>query len=97
MNGDSALLWLNIIRIPTKINMIIIGVNHHAFLTFRKSQSSFIKDLLKFVKKHKVNVAISAHGNSMRPFRQYFEKFNNKQMMKLYNAYDAVYEFKVKI
>ena len=58
---------------------------------------SFIKDLLKFVKKHKVNVAISAHGNSMRPFRQYFEKFNNKQMMKLYNAYDAVYEFKVKI
>jgi len=58
---------------------------------------SFIKDLLKFAKKHKVNIAISAHGNSMRPFRQYFEKFDNKQMMKLYNAYDAVYEFKVKV
>ncbi len=58
---------------------------------------AFINDLLKFIKKHKVNVAISAHGNSMRPFRQYFEKFNNVQMMKLYNAYDAVYEFKIKV
>ncbi len=59
--------------------------------------NSFINDLLKFIKKHKVNVAISAHGNSMRPFRQYFDKFNDKLMMKLYNSYDSVYEFKIKV
>ena len=33
---------------------------------------SFIKDLLKVMKKYGVNVAISAHGNSMGPFRRYF-------------------------
>jgi 2,3-bisphosphoglycerate-dependent phosphoglycerate mutase len=57
----------------------------------------FIKDLLKLIKKNKVNVAISAHGNSMRPFRKYFEKLTVKQMLKLENPYDNYFEYKVKI
>ncbi len=62
-----------------------------------KRVGSFIKDLLKFMKKNKVNVAISAHGNSMRPFRKYFEKLTTKQMLKLENPYDNYFEYKIKV
>ncbi len=58
---------------------------------------SFIKDLLKKMKKEKVSVAISAHGNSMRPFRRYFEKLSIKQMMELENPWDDYFEYTVKI
>ncbi len=58
---------------------------------------SFIKDLLAFIKKYKVNVAISAHGNSMRPFRRYFEKVSIKQMMKWELPYDNYFEFSVDV
>ncbi len=58
---------------------------------------SFIKDLLKFIEKNKVDVAISAHGNSMRPFRRYFEKLTVKEMMSLENPWDDYFEYKVKI
>lgn len=63
--------------------------------TVEKRVRSFIKDLIRLVKKEKVNVAISAHGNSMRPFRKYFEKLNNKEMMKLENPYDAYFTYKI--
>ena len=58
---------------------------------------SFLKDLLKKIKKEKVNVAISAHGNSMRPFRRYFEKLTIKQMMKLENPWDDYFEYVVEV
>ena len=58
---------------------------------------SFIKELLKFMKREKVNVAISAHGNSMRPFRRYFEKLSIKQMMELENPWDDYFGFAVKV
>mgnify|MGYP001563210061 CR=1 FL=1 len=58
---------------------------------------SFIKDLLKYMKKNKVNVTISAHGNSMRPFRRYFEKFSIKKMMEIEMPYDYCFEYTVKV
>jgi len=58
---------------------------------------SFIKDLLAFIKKNRVNVAISAHGNSMRPFRRYFEKLSVKKMIKLENPWDDYFEYEVKV
>lgn len=58
---------------------------------------SFIKDLLKKMKKEKVNVAISAHGNSMRPFRKYFEKLTITEMMKLENPWDDYFEYTVNV
>src|SRR3989339_771387 len=61
-----------------------------------KRVKSFIKDLIKFMKKEKVNVALSAHGNSMRPFRKYFEKLNNKQMMNLENPWDDYFVYEIK-
>lgn len=55
---------------------------------------SFIKDLKK-LKKFNKNVAISAHGNSMRPFRRYFEKFSKKEMMELENPWDDYFEYEI--
>lgn len=57
----------------------------------------FINDLLKLIKKEKVNVAISAHGNSMRPFRKYFEKLSVKEMLKLENPYDNYFRYSVNV
>lgn len=62
-----------------------------------KRVMSFIKDLLKQMKKDKINVAISAHGNSMRAFRKYFEKLSTKTMCSLYNDYETVYEYSVDV
>ncbi|MFH1682369.1 MAG: histidine phosphatase family protein [Candidatus Woesearchaeota archaeon] len=62
-----------------------------------KRVNAFIKDLLKKMKKEKVNVAISAHGNSMRPFRKYFEKLTIKQMMELENPWDDYFEYSVNV
>ena len=57
----------------------------------------FIKDLIIVMKREKINVAISAHGNSMRAFRRYFEKLSVKEMCLLYNDYESVYEYDVKV
>ena len=58
---------------------------------------SFVKDLLRLMRKEKVNVAISAHGNSMRPFRRYFEKFGIKKMISLENPYDDYFKYCVDV
>lgn len=60
-----------------------------------KRVKDFIKDLLKLMKKEKVNIAISAHGNSIRPFRRYFERLSVEQMMKYYNEYDNCWIYSV--
>ncbi len=62
-----------------------------------KRVNSFIKDLIKKMKKEKINVAISAHGNSMRPFRAYFEKLSRNQMMELENPWDDYFEYSVEV
>ncbi len=55
----------------------------------------FIEDLLKFMKKHKANVAISCHGNSLRPIRRYFEGLSIEEMCSLENVQDDFYEYTV--
>lgn len=62
-----------------------------------KRVKSFIKDLIKKMKKEKVNVAISAHGNSMRPFRAHFEKLSKEQMMQLENPWDDYFHYTIKV
>ena len=62
-----------------------------------KRVGAFLRDLLAYMKKHRVNVAISAHGNSMRPFRRHFEKLTIAQMMKLENPWDGYFEYKIKV
>jgi 2,3-bisphosphoglycerate-dependent phosphoglycerate mutase len=56
---------------------------------------SFIRDLLVILKKKKVNVAISAHSNSMRPFRRYFENLSIRQMMELDIPFDKYFDYSI--
>ena len=62
-----------------------------------KRVKEFIKDMLIYMKMHKVNIAISAHGNSMRPFRRYFEHLSINQMMKLENPFDDYFEYTINV
>jgi 2,3-bisphosphoglycerate-dependent phosphoglycerate mutase len=59
----------------------------------QKRVLSFIQDLILLIKKEGVNVAISAHGNSMRPFRRYFENLTIRQMMSLEIPFDKYFEY----
>lgn len=62
-----------------------------------KRVKKFIKDLLAFIKKNRVNVAISAHGNSMRPFRRYFDKTSKDEMMSWEFPFDDYFEYDVRV
>lgn len=57
----------------------------------------FLHELLQFIKKYRVSVAISAHGNSMRPFKRYFEKLTIAQMTKLELPYDDYFEYSISV
>lgn len=60
-----------------------------------KRVTAFIQVLLKKMKSEHVHVAISAHGNSMRPFRRYFERLSVEEMLQLENPYDKYFEYTV--
>lgn len=60
-----------------------------------KRVCEFMDELIPWMKKNKVNVAISAHGNSMRPFRRRMEHLSIEHMMKLENPWDDYFEYKV--
>ena len=66
-----------------------------SFADVEKRVHSFIKHLKKFIKKNKVNVAISAHGNSIRLFRKIWEKLSIKQTCELFVPYDKVFVYEV--
>ena len=68
-----------------------------SFAMVEKRVMSFIKDLRKLMKKEKTNVAISAHGNSIRLFRKIMEKANVKETISWVIPYDDYFEYGVKI
>jgi len=68
-----------------------------SFHDVEKRVSSFIKDLRKLIIKNKVNVAISAHGNSIRLFRKIMEKASTKETCSWFIPYDKVFEYKIRI
>lgn len=41
--------------------------------------TTFIEELVPFMKENKINVAVSCHGNSIRGFRKYFEKLSEEE------------------
>jgi 2,3-bisphosphoglycerate-dependent phosphoglycerate mutase len=53
----------------------------------------FIDYLKKYMKKNNVNVAISAHGNSIRLFRKIMEKASVEETVKWFIPYDKVFEY----
>lgn len=67
-----------------------------SFLDVEERVEKFIVYLKRFIKKNKVNVAISAHGNSIRLFRKIMEKASRKKTIKWFIPYDKVFEYVVK-
>jgi len=68
-----------------------------SFADIEKRVGSFIKDLIKFMRKEKVNVAISAHGNSIRLFRKIMEKASISEVVSWFIPYDNYYEYTVQV
>ena len=66
-----------------------------SLLMVEKRVLSFVKDLLLLMEREKVDVAISAHNNSIRPFRRYFENLTIKQMMALENPYNKYFDYSI--
>jgi 2,3-bisphosphoglycerate-dependent phosphoglycerate mutase len=65
------------------------------FKDVEKRVKSFITDLKKFMKKNQINVAISAHGNSIRLFRKIIEKATIQQTVKWFIPYDKVFQYTI--
>ena len=66
-----------------------------SFADVEKRVRDFIKWLKKFMKKENVNVAISAHGNSIRLFRRIWEGLSVKETEELSVPYDTVFTYGV--
>ena len=66
-----------------------------SFKIIEKRVLYFIEDLLTLIKKEKSNVVISAHNNSMKPFRRYFENLTIKQMMSLENPHTTYFDYMI--
>ena len=66
-----------------------------SFKDVEKRVGLFIKDLKKFMRKNKVNVAISAHGNSIRLFRKIMENAPRKDVAKWFIPYDKVFTYEI--
>lgn len=66
-----------------------------SFADVEKRVRSFIKNLKKFMKKEKVNVAISGHGNSIRLFRKIMERASKKEIIKWFIPYDKIFVYEV--
>ncbi|MBT3397550.1 histidine phosphatase family protein [archaeon] len=66
-----------------------------SFADVEKRVKKFITNLKKFMKKNNVNVAISAHGNSIRLFRRIMEGISIKETTQIFVPYDVYFEYDV--
>ncbi|MBS3073073.1 phosphoglycerate mutase family protein [Candidatus Pacearchaeota archaeon] len=67
-----------------------------SFAMVEKRVKPFIKDLIKFMKSENINVAISAHGNSIRLFRKIMEKASVSETVKWTIPYDKYFVYDIK-
>ena len=66
-----------------------------SFADVEKRVKKFIKWLKKYMRRNKTNVAISAHGNSIRLFRKIMEGASKDEVVKWFIPYDKVFEYSV--
>jgi len=57
----------------------------------------FVVQLEKWLRQNPGNVAISCHGNSMRPIRRVFEHLSLEQMLQLENPQDQAMEYALQV
>jgi 2,3-bisphosphoglycerate-dependent phosphoglycerate mutase len=62
-----------------------------------KRTDPFIVQLKQWLRRNPGNVAISCHGNSLRPIRKIFEHLSLKQMLQLENPQDLAMEYVLNI
>jgi len=74
----------------------VAAPNGESFADVEKRVRKFIVYLKKFIKKNKVNVAISAHGNSIRLFRKIMENASEKEAISWFIPYNRFYEYELK-
>lgn len=66
-----------------------------SFADVKKRVQPFIRDLVKFMRKNRVDVAVSAHGNSIRLFRHIMEKTSEKAACGWFIPYDKVFVYEI--
>ncbi len=71
--------------------------NGESYKQVEKRVKIFIKNLIKFMKKEKVNVCISAHGNSIRLFRKIMENASIEKTCSWNIPYDNYFEYTIKL
>lgn len=71
------------------------ALNGESFYDVEVRVKDFIKWLKKYMKKTNSNVAISAHGNSIRLFRKIMEKSSVEEMKSWIIPYDKVFEYSI--
>ena len=62
-----------------------------------KRTDPFVAQLKQWLRRNSGNVAISCHGNSLRPIRRIFEHLSMKQMLKLENPQNQAMEYALNI
>lgn len=68
-----------------------------SFADVEKRVKKFIIYLKKFIKKNKVNIAISGHGNSIRLFRKIMENASRDETINWFIPYDKIFEYEIKV
>ena len=66
-----------------------------SFADVEKRVNKFIKDLKRLIEKKKVNVAISASGNSIRLFRKIMEKRSKEEAVKWVILYTKIFYYRI--
>lgn len=66
-----------------------------SFADVEKRVKSFIKELIKMMKRERASVAISAHGNSVRLFRKIMEKASVEETVKWAIPYDEYFKYAI--
>ena len=62
-----------------------------------KRTNPFVMQLERWLRGHPGNVAISCHGNSLRPIRRIFENLSVKQMLQLESPQDRAMDYALNI
>lgn len=75
----------------------VAAPNGESFADVEKRVESFIRWLKSYIRKNKVNVAISGHGNSIRLFRKIMENVDSNEAVRWLIPYDKVYEYEIRV
>ena len=71
--------------------------NGESFADVEKRVGKFIRFLKSYIKENRVNIAISASGNSIRLFRKIMEKRSKEKAVKWIIPYTEIFHYKISV